>query len=158
MTTSFSCLILTTVAGITSSPIEVYIVLVFKKDILVAFGICSTINTRASTIVTGQQIMMECRRRAIPLGSIATGTLMMTRIVESFMDNTPLNSRKLVIIHRHVLLTAPSETTVVNDDVPPILNANSSTLNEVFLLCLCRITFCSQTRTDVTNNHVFRTA
>ena len=82
----------------------------------------------------------------------------MTGIVKSLVDYAPLHGGEVVVVHGDILLAAPSEAAVVDDDVLSILDADGSSLDEVFLLRLCRVAQRSQTGADVADNNILRTA
>ena len=84
--------------------------------------------------------------------------------MQTLVDDTPLHRRIVVVIHRHVLLAAPSETAVVDDDVTGVLYADGTTLDEAALLVgRIRLAVLSwqfqhaQTRTDVADDDILRT-
>ena len=158
MRATLASLVLATIAGIATAPVEVHVVLVFQKDIAVALGIRGTIDARRATVVVGQQVVMERSRRAAPLASIAAYTLLMACVVESLVDDAPLHRRIVVVVHGDILLAAPAKAAVVDDDVAGILDANGATLDEILLLRLCRVANGTQSRTDIADDDIFGAA
>ena len=73
---------------------------------------------------------MERGWRTAPLGSIATDTFLVTSIVQALVDDAPLESCIVVVVHRHILLATPTKAAVVDNDVAGILDANGSALDE----------------------------
>ena len=87
----------------------------------------------------------------------------MTGIMKSLVNDTPLYRREVVVVHGHILLTAPSKTTVVDDDVRGILYTNSTSFDETPLLigsiCFPLVTRQvqrTQTGAEVTDNDIIR--
>ena len=99
---------------------------------------------------------MERSRRASPLASIAPDALVVACIKESFVHNTPLDGGIVVVVDSGILLAAPAKAAVVDDDIPGVLNANGSTLDEVLLLRLSGVALGAQSRTDITDNDILR--
>ena len=87
----------------------------------------------------------------------------MTGIMKSLVNDTPLYRREVVVIHGHILLTAPSKTTVVDDDVRGILYTNSTSFDETPLFIgsirfplVTRQIQRTQTGAEVTDNDIVR--
>ena len=55
----------------------------------------------------------------------------MSGVVKAFVQDTPLDSSEVIVIHRHILFGTPSETAMVDDDILSILDTNGATLNKV---------------------------
>ena len=152
MGTALARLILATIATVLLSPVVIDIVLVFHKDITVLTVVGGTVQTGAAVIVMCQQIMMERSRRAAPLAGIAAIALLMTGIVESLMDDTPLNGREMVIVDGHIFLSTPSETAMVDNDGIRILDTDRSTLDKVLVATQ------SDTSTKISHDNITRAA
>ena len=73
------------------------------------------------------------------------------------MDDTPLKGSIVIVVHGHILFATPAKAAVVDDDVTGILNTNGTTLDEVLLFRLCRVTQGTQSRADVANDDILRT-
>ena len=84
----------------------------------------------------------------------------MAGIVKTFMDDTPLNGGKVVVVDGHILLATPSKTAVIDDDVLGILDAQACTSDETAILRFGKVSFINNahTETQVTDNDIVRTA
>ena len=153
---TLASLVLAAIARVATSPVEVDVVLIFQKHILVNLGIGGSVDTCRATVVADQQVVVERSRRASPLASIAPDALVVACIKESLVHNTPLDGGIVVVVDSGILLAAPAKAAVVDDDIPGVLNANGSTLDEVLLLRLSEVALGAQSRTDITDDDILR--
>ena len=89
----------------------------------------------------------------------------MAGIVETFMNDAPLDGGVMVVVHGDVFLATPAKAAVVDDDVSGILYTDGTTVNEAALLIVlvgfALLTFQlldTQTRTDVADDDILGTA
>lgn len=54
-----SCLVLTPITGILTSPVEIHIINILHEDVLVDTGISGTVKAGATTVIAHEQVMME---------------------------------------------------------------------------------------------------
>ena len=99
-----------------------------------------------------QQIVVKGCRRTAPLRAVASRSFRVACHAQSFVDNRPLYCREVIIIHRHIFLSAPSETAVVNDDVLAIFNPNTSTIDKLVIIRF------SQSTANITDNQIIAAA
>ena len=77
----------------------------------------------------------------------------MTRVIQTFVHNTILNSEKVTIKGVDVLFCGPTEVTMIQNKVRTVLRAKRVLLAE-FSAC----SLVSYTKTDIPDNEVFRSA
>ena len=68
------------------------------------------------------------------------------------MYNRPLHGGEVIVVHRHVLLTAPSEAAVVDDDVLSVFDTDASAVDELVIVGL------AQSSADIADNQVIAAA
>ena len=154
MSTPLTCLVLSTIAGVLSSPVEVHIIHKLQEHVPVTLRITGSIDTRTATVVIGKQVMMEGSWRASPLTTIATDPFMMSCVIKSLMDDAPLHGREMIVVYCSVLLTTPTKAAVVDDDILGILNTDGTSCDKITFLVFCRILLDTQTGTDITNDDI----
>ena len=113
----------------------------------------STIKTAGAFIVVNQQVMMISSRRTTPLATISACSLWVTGVIQSLMDNAILHRDKMAVVGIHILLRGPSELAVVNDIMRAVLCAESVLSDDISVHIIS-----SDTKTDVTDDEVFRSA
>ena len=59
MRAPLSCLVLTPITGVLTSPVEVHIINILHEDVLIDTGIGGTVKAGATTVIAHEQVMME---------------------------------------------------------------------------------------------------
>ena len=73
----------------------------------------------------GNQIVMETGKLTAPNATIAMCTLVVSRIVETLAQRTPLHGEAIVIVERSHLIDTPTERTVVENLIAILTRPNS---------------------------------